>query len=36
MAAIGVTWSSTTIPGDSLGRAVEALQRYGEQVIGAR
>ncbi len=33
MAAIGVTWSSVGVPGDSLHHAIEALQRYGEQVI---
>jgi probable F420-dependent oxidoreductase len=33
MAAIGVTWSSVGVPGDSLDRAIEALQRYGEEVI---
>jgi probable F420-dependent oxidoreductase len=33
MSALGVTWSSTSIPGDSLDHAVEALQRYGEEVI---
>ena len=33
MAGMGVTWSSVGTPGDSLDRAVEALQRYGEEVI---
>ncbi|MBV8236719.1 MAG: LLM class F420-dependent oxidoreductase [Acidimicrobiia bacterium] len=33
MARLGVTWSSTGIPGDTLEHAVEALQRYGEEVI---
>jgi len=33
MADIGVTWCSVGIPGDSLDHAVEALQRYGEEVI---
>jgi len=33
MAAVGVTWNSIGVPGDSLDRAVEALQRYGEEVI---
>jgi probable F420-dependent oxidoreductase len=33
MAAIGVTWNSIGVPGDSLERAIEALQRYGEEVI---
>jgi probable F420-dependent oxidoreductase len=35
MTAIGVTWNSVTIPGDSLDRAIEALHRYGELVISA-
>jgi hypothetical protein len=29
-----VTWIGVTVPGDDLGRAVEALGRYGEEVIG--
>ena len=29
MAALGVTWNSTTVPGDSMDGAVEALERYG-------
>jgi probable F420-dependent oxidoreductase len=33
MAALGVTWNSVGVPGDSVGRAVEALQRYGDEVI---
>ena len=33
MAALGVTWNSTGIPGDSLDHAVEALERYGAEVI---
>jgi probable F420-dependent oxidoreductase len=33
LAGLGVTWSSTGVPGDSLDHAVEALQRYGEEVI---
>jgi len=33
MAAIGVTWNSVGVPGDSLDQAIEALQRYGEEVI---
>lgn len=33
MAAIGVTWNSVGVPGDSLERAIGALQRYGEEVI---
>jgi probable F420-dependent oxidoreductase len=34
MAALGVTWSSTSVPGDSVEAAVEALERYGAEVIG--
>jgi probable F420-dependent oxidoreductase len=33
LAAIGVTWVQVGLPGDSLERAVETLQRYGELVI---
>ena len=33
MAALGVTWNSTSVPGDSLDRAIEALERYGDEVI---
>jgi probable F420-dependent oxidoreductase len=33
MAALGVTWSSTSAPSDSLDQAIEALQRYGDEVI---
>ena len=33
LADLGVTWCSASIPGDSLARSVEALQRYGESVI---
>jgi len=35
MAALGVTWNSTTVPGDSLNEAVEAIERYGTEVIAA-
>lgn len=31
--ALGVTWIQTGVPGDSLERAVETAQRYGELVI---
>ena len=34
LAGAGVTWIGVTVPGDDLGRAVEALGRYGEEVIG--
>ncbi len=33
LAALGVTWAQVGLPGDSLGHALETLQRYGEQVI---
>jgi probable F420-dependent oxidoreductase len=33
MAAVGVTWNSTTVPGDSLAHAIEAVERYGAEVI---
>jgi len=33
MAALGVTWNSVGIPGDSLDHAVEVLERYGAEVI---
>jgi probable F420-dependent oxidoreductase len=33
LAAIGVTWTSVTLPASSLERAIEALERYGEEVI---
>jgi len=33
MADAGVTWSSVAVPGDSLEGAIEALQRYGDEVI---
>jgi probable F420-dependent oxidoreductase len=33
LAALGITWVQVGVPGDSLDRAVETVQRYGEQVI---
>ena len=33
MAELGVTWNSVAIPGDSLQRAIEAIERYGAEVI---
>jgi len=33
MAGLGITWSSITVPGDSVDAAVEALERYGSEVI---
>lgn len=35
MAALGVTWNSVGVPGTSVDAAVEALERYGADVIGA-
>jgi probable F420-dependent oxidoreductase len=36
MAALGVTWSSVAIPSESLDQAVEALERYGADVIAGQ
>jgi hypothetical protein len=33
MAALGVTWNSVGMPGDSLQHALEGLERYGAEVI---
>lgn len=33
LAELGVTWTSTSVPGDSLGRALEALEEYATTVI---
>lgn len=33
LAGLGVTWSSVAVPGDSLAHAIEALDRYGREVI---
>ena len=30
---LGVTWGHTSVPGDSLSHALEALEEYGETVI---
>ncbi len=35
LAALGVTWASVGVPGDSLEHALETLERYGEEVIRA-
>ena len=35
LADLGVTWTSTSVPGDSLDRALEALERYATTVIAA-
>ena len=36
LAELGVTWSSTGVPGDSLDQALEALEEYAETVIQVR
>lgn len=33
LASLGVTWSDVGVPGDSLPRAIEALERFGARVI---
>ncbi|HUI04411.1 MAG TPA: LLM class F420-dependent oxidoreductase [Acidimicrobiales bacterium] len=33
MSAMGVTWNSISVPGDSVEHAVEVLQQYGDEVI---
>jgi len=33
LAGIGVAWAGVGVPGDSLAHALEALERYGEQII---
>lgn len=33
LSTLGVTWTSVTVPGDSITHATESLQRYGEEVI---
>lgn len=35
LAALGVTWCSVAVPGDSLAHALEALEQYGREVIHA-
>ena len=35
MAALGVTWNSVGMPGDSVDHAIECLERYGAEVIAA-
>jgi hypothetical protein len=35
MAAVGVTWNGTTVPGDSLEHVLEAIERFGAEVIAA-
>jgi len=33
MAAMGITWNSISVPGDSLGHALDVLDQYGDEVI---
>lgn len=35
MAALGVTWTSTNVPGSSIDQAIETIDRYGREVIAA-
>ena len=35
MAALGVTWNSVGMPGDSVDHAIECLEQYGTEVIAA-
>ncbi len=35
MAALGVTWNSVGMPGDSIDHAIECLDQYGPEVIAA-
>jgi probable F420-dependent oxidoreductase len=35
MQALGITWNSTAVPDTSLEQAIEAVERYGAEVIGA-
>lgn len=35
LAALGMTWNAVSVPASSVEAAVEALERYGEQVIAA-
>ncbi len=36
LAALGVTWNGVGVPNDSLAHALETLERYGEEIIGAQ
>ncbi len=33
MAALGVTWATAPVPGDSLDHAIEVIEQYGAEVI---
>jgi len=36
LAEVGVTWTQVALPGDSLAHAIEAIEQFGESVIGKR
>lgn len=36
LAGVGVTWTGATVPGTSLAQAIEAIERYGTEVIAAQ
>lgn len=36
MSAMGITWTSTGVPADSVDHAIEAIERYGTEVIAAQ
>ncbi len=36
MGDVGVTWNNVVVPGDNLSAALEAVDRYGQEVIGRR
>ena len=36
LSRLGVTWASVSLPGDSLNHALEAIERYGTEVIAQR
>jgi probable F420-dependent oxidoreductase len=36
MEAMGITWNSTHVPGDSIERAVETIERFGAELIRTR
>jgi probable F420-dependent oxidoreductase len=35
LSGMGVTWAHVSVPGDSLARAIDAIEQYGETVIAA-
>jgi len=36
LASLGVTWNAVGLPSDSFDHAMEAMGRYGEQILRAR